>query len=100
MGLTATLPIVHYSHRIDTQDTVPEIEEPAGVTALQDGWLVVSDWRTRSLHLVTPDGCWDRQLWRHPRGSGSKDCLCGVSVSGGVCVAVTDYGEAHVFDIS
>ncbi|KAK3748127.1 hypothetical protein RRG08_030560 [Elysia crispata] len=141
MGLTATLPIDHYSDRIDTQDTgqslhpwymtvtqggclimstvdnkvakvriqdsqiifnktVPGIMHPAGVPTLQDGWFVVSDWGTFSLHLVTPDGRWDRELWRHPYGSKSGDRLWGVSVRGGVCVAVSVEGETHVFDIS
>ncbi|KAK3789106.1 hypothetical protein RRG08_017217, partial [Elysia crispata] len=42
----------------------PEIKEPVGVATLQDGWFVVSDSETRSLHLVTSDGRWDRELWR------------------------------------
>ncbi|KAK3752006.1 hypothetical protein RRG08_048493 [Elysia crispata] len=71
--------------------TVPEINHPAGVATLQDGWFVVLDWRTRSLHLVTPDGRWDRQLWRHPRGSDSKGCLWGVSEQN----IVNDSGESE-----
>ncbi|KAK3795539.1 hypothetical protein RRG08_016314 [Elysia crispata] len=60
--------------------SVPQIKNPAGVATLQDGWFVVSDWKTTSLHLVTPDGHWDRQLWRHPRGSDCGDLLWSVSV--------------------
>ncbi|KAK3729924.1 hypothetical protein RRG08_051895 [Elysia crispata] len=77
---------------------VPEIEKPAGVATLQDGRFVVSDWNTRSLHLVTPDGQWDRELWRHPRGCHRKETLFSVSFSCGMLVAVTRRGRIHVFD--
>ncbi|KAK3775813.1 hypothetical protein RRG08_002359 [Elysia crispata] len=79
---------------------VPVIKITAGVATLQDGWFVVSDNDTRSLHLVTPDGRWYRQLWRHPRGSSYMNEPRCVSISGSVCVAVTSDGETHVFDIS
>ncbi|KAK3775809.1 hypothetical protein RRG08_002355 [Elysia crispata] len=63
--------------KIMFHNAVPEIERPAGVATLQDGWFVVSDWRTDSLHLVTSDGRWDRELWRHPHCRGR---LWGVSI--------------------
>ena len=87
-------------HAIDPSfSTVTPIKNVHGVATLQDGWFLVSDCSANSLHLVTPDGRWDRELWKLPCGPDRQEKLWGVSLSGDVCVAITTNAEIYVFDI-
>ncbi|KAK3760109.1 hypothetical protein RRG08_056399 [Elysia crispata] len=79
--------------------SVPQIKCPCDVTALQAGWSVVTDEETQSLHLVSPDGRWDRELWRYPKDSVSGNKPITLSACCGVCVAVNSAGQLYVLDI-
>ncbi|KAK3765307.1 hypothetical protein RRG08_027313 [Elysia crispata] len=56
---------------------VTPIKNVHGVATLQDGWFLVSDCSANSLHLVTPDGRWDRELWKLPCGPDRQEKLWG-----------------------
>ncbi|KAK3781919.1 hypothetical protein RRG08_064174 [Elysia crispata] len=46
-----------------------QIENPKGVEFLMDGSSIVVDRGKHSLHLISPDGAWVKNLWTHPGGN-------------------------------
>ena len=97
---------------------VEQVQTPCGITCTQDGSCIITDGDTRTLHLVTSDGVWVRQLWAHPAGANRRDelstvcsfqnvCLCctedglySVCVFQNVCLCCTVRGSVFVLDIS
>ncbi|GFO39920.1 hypothetical protein PoB_006642500 [Plakobranchus ocellatus] len=77
---------------------VPQIANPSGVTMVSDDSLLVADFDTLSLHLVSSGGQWLKQVWTAPSTSAKDDKLRNVSIESGLCVCVTMCGFAYVLD--
>ncbi|GFO49009.1 hypothetical protein PoB_007551400 [Plakobranchus ocellatus] len=78
---------------------VPQIATPSGVTMVSDDSLLVADYNTLSLHLVSSGGRWLKQVWTAPSTRANiGDKLRGVSIESSLCVCVTECGYAYVFD--
>ncbi|KAK3800139.1 hypothetical protein RRG08_015100 [Elysia crispata] len=65
---------------------VPQIGDSSGNAALQNGWSVFSNCITNSVHLVTPNGHWARELWRQCSDQKFGAFLCTVCVDDGIYV--------------
>ncbi|GFN79612.1 hypothetical protein PoB_000611800 [Plakobranchus ocellatus] len=79
-------------------NSVPQIPEPRGVAIASDGSILVTDMIKRTLHLVSPQGAWTKQLFSVPSGVHRDDLLCSVSMDGTICVCVTLRGSVYILD--
>ncbi|GFO17540.1 hypothetical protein PoB_004404500 [Plakobranchus ocellatus] len=50
--------------------SVPQIKDPCGVTITLDGSILVTDRDNNTLHLVSSQGVWMKQLWSVPSDGG------------------------------
>ncbi|GFO09768.1 hypothetical protein PoB_003627300 [Plakobranchus ocellatus] len=78
--------------------SVPQIQDPCGVTITSDGSILVTDRDKKKLHLVSSQGVWIKQLWSVPSGGDWDDVLTSVSTDGSVCVCVTERGCVYILD--
>ncbi|GFO06284.1 hypothetical protein PoB_003278900, partial [Plakobranchus ocellatus] len=78
--------------------SVPQIKDLYGVTITPDGSILVIDRRNKTLHLVSSQGIWVKQLWSVPSDRGQRDELYAVSTDGNVCVCVTCSGSVYILD--
>ena len=65
-----------------------------------DGSSIIVDSSKRTLHLISPDGVWVKNLWTHPGGEDKDDSLFSVSVMEQRCVCSTFRGSVFVMDVS
>ncbi|GFN73580.1 hypothetical protein PoB_000008600 [Plakobranchus ocellatus] len=78
--------------------SVPQIQDPRGVAITSDGSILVTDGRNKTLHLVSSQGAWIRQLWSEPSDIDKGGRLQCVSTDGCICVCVTGHGSVYIFD--
>ncbi|GFO06039.1 hypothetical protein PoB_003254400 [Plakobranchus ocellatus] len=78
--------------------SVPQIEDLCGVTIRPDGSILVTDIANNTLHLVSSQGVWMKQLWSVPSDRDRRDELYAVSTDGSVCVCVTERGSVYILD--
>ncbi|GFO31289.1 hypothetical protein PoB_005779400 [Plakobranchus ocellatus] len=78
--------------------SVPQIKDPRGAAITPDGSILVTDTYNKTLHLVSSQGAWIKQLWSVPSVGGRRDELYAVSTDGSVCVCATDRGCVYILD--
>ncbi|GFN87269.1 hypothetical protein PoB_001377500 [Plakobranchus ocellatus] len=78
--------------------SVPQIKDPRGVSITPDGSILVIDRVNNTLHLVSSQGDWTKQLWSGPSDGGQHDYLWNVSTDGNVCVCGTLHGSVYILD--
>ncbi|GFO35962.1 hypothetical protein PoB_006246700 [Plakobranchus ocellatus] len=78
--------------------SVPQIEYPCGVAITPDGSILVTDRYNNTLHLVSSQGVWVKQLWSVPSDGDQGGPLRSVSTDGSVCVCVTCSGCVYILD--
>ncbi|GFO06015.1 hypothetical protein PoB_003252000 [Plakobranchus ocellatus] len=86
-----------FAGRVIFDVEVPQITVPLGVTIVSDDTLLVADYYAPSLHLVSSEGQWLKQVWTAPSTS-AKDGLRSVTIESSLCVCVTNCGFAYVLD--
>ncbi|GFN86859.1 hypothetical protein PoB_001336500 [Plakobranchus ocellatus] len=78
--------------------SVPQIQYPRGVTITPDGSILVADITNKTLHLVSSQSVWVKQLWSVPSDGDQGGPLRSVSTDGRVCVCVTEHGSVYILD--
>ncbi|GFO31889.1 hypothetical protein PoB_005839400 [Plakobranchus ocellatus] len=79
-------------------NSVPQIHALRGVAIASDGSILVADGDNKTLHLVSSQGAWTKQLWSGPSDRDQLDELWSVSVDGSVCVCATRAGSVYILD--
>ncbi|GFO02676.1 hypothetical protein PoB_002918100 [Plakobranchus ocellatus] len=77
---------------------VPQINNPSGVAITSDGSILVTDGDNKTLHLVSSQGDWIKQLWSVLSDGDQDDELYAVSTDGSVCVCGTERGSVYKLD--
>ncbi|GFO33010.1 hypothetical protein PoB_005951500 [Plakobranchus ocellatus] len=77
---------------------VPQINRLSALTIASDGSLLVIDYSSKTLHLVSSEGTWTKQLWSVPSDTDQGGQLWSVSMDGSVCVCVTERGSVYILD--
>ncbi|GFO18760.1 hypothetical protein PoB_004526500 [Plakobranchus ocellatus] len=80
------------------EKSVPQIQCPHGIAIASDGSILVTDRKNKTLHLVSSQGAWTKQLWSVPSGADQDKELKTVTTDGSVCVCVTMYGSVYILD--
>ncbi|GFO00460.1 hypothetical protein PoB_002696500 [Plakobranchus ocellatus] len=78
-------------------NSVLQIKKPWGVDVASDGSILVTDRSNNTLHLVSSQGAWTKQLWSVPRDRDKDDKLWIVSTDERMCVCVTEKGSVYIF---
>ncbi|GFO18770.1 hypothetical protein PoB_004527500 [Plakobranchus ocellatus] len=79
-------------------NSVPQIKNPWGVAIVSDGSILVTDASNNTLHLVSSQGAWTKQLWSVPSGADQDNKLYSVSMDETMCVCITRSGSVCILD--
>ncbi|GFR59622.1 hypothetical protein ElyMa_005388400 [Elysia marginata] len=75
---------VVYRHELD------KVQKPWGISCHhQDGSTLTTDRETHTLHVISPQGDWVKQVWSLPGGAVEEGGLRAVSFLNNLCVCGT-----------
>ncbi|GFS00319.1 hypothetical protein ElyMa_002811700 [Elysia marginata] len=73
-----------YKHKLN------KVQKPWGISCHhQDGSTLSFDRETDTLHVISPQGGWVKQVWSKPCGANKEDRLYAVSFLNDLCVCCT-----------
>ncbi|GFR82066.1 hypothetical protein ElyMa_005940700 [Elysia marginata] len=76
---------VVYRHKLN------KVQYPRGISCHhQDGSTLNVDRKTNTLHEISPQGDWVKQVWSHPGGADKEGGLLAVSFLNDLCVCCTE----------
>ncbi|GFS26306.1 hypothetical protein ElyMa_001713800 [Elysia marginata] len=66
------------------------VQDPSGISCHhQDRSTLSVDGKTNTLHVISSQGGWVKQVWSHPGGAGKEGGLWAVSFLNDLCVYCT-----------